>query len=379
MTSFFDLSESKKRNLSIPELHNYAERLEINVYKTSEKSGKNIKKTKQELIDEIDSVYIRNKVEKSIEKKKNNKLSKVQDKHTVKIILYLTSEELDECNLDEEFNKNKFNEKYIEKKFNTKISFGNIIYYDNFYFYNKDKKFVLMPKIRDNYVNIPRIISKNYTNVVHFFDKLNDERMNIGSIELSREDIYVSNKIEIDKSDKLNGINFNYVYSFINNKYYFEIELNYLGQKNVINETFETFKFFPKEDLSLIQLIDFHNKLSVQKFYFSFKIFGPPENDIFIDNWKDDLIIEKYESNKGNITDNNDSSYECNGYTTMYAKFENISFIKNKFTEELNNEETDKCYIVKDKEYLKFKENVFDDFVNNLGIDIINFDLKKKI
>ena len=64
MTSFFDLSESKKRGLSLSELHNYAERLEINIHKNSEKTGKNVRKTKQELIDEIDAVYIKNKIEK---------------------------------------------------------------------------------------------------------------------------------------------------------------------------------------------------------------------------------------------------------------------------------------------------------------------------
>ena len=46
MTSFFDLSESKK-GLSLSELHNYTERLEINIHKNSEKTGKKVRKTKQ--------------------------------------------------------------------------------------------------------------------------------------------------------------------------------------------------------------------------------------------------------------------------------------------------------------------------------------------
>ena len=66
MSNFFDLSESKKKSLSVPELHNYAQRLEIDLYKLSEKSGKNIRKTKQELIDEIDTIYLKNRVEKVI-------------------------------------------------------------------------------------------------------------------------------------------------------------------------------------------------------------------------------------------------------------------------------------------------------------------------
>ena len=38
MSNFFDLSESKKKALSVAELQNYAERLEIDVYKESEKT-----------------------------------------------------------------------------------------------------------------------------------------------------------------------------------------------------------------------------------------------------------------------------------------------------------------------------------------------------
>ena len=38
MTNFFDLSESKKKTLSTAELQNYAERLEIEIYKKSEKT-----------------------------------------------------------------------------------------------------------------------------------------------------------------------------------------------------------------------------------------------------------------------------------------------------------------------------------------------------
>ena len=48
MNSFFDLSKSQKQSLSINELHGYTDRFEINKYKISEKSGKNIKKTKND-------------------------------------------------------------------------------------------------------------------------------------------------------------------------------------------------------------------------------------------------------------------------------------------------------------------------------------------
>lgn len=384
MSNFFDLPESKKKGLSVAELHNYAERLEINVYKVSEKTKKNIKKTKHDLIDEIDAVYLKNKIEKTVEKQSAKKSGKIIGKNKPKIVIYFTEEDLIN---NQELIENRLNKDYLEKKYNLKFNFGSIIYNGKFYLYNKDKSFVLLENIQDNYVKIPRLITKNISNSIQYFSKFKDEKMKIGVIELDRKDDYVNENIEIDKNDKLNGINFNYAYSFLDEKYYFEIELNYLGQKKIINEEFETFKFFPKNDVTLIQLFDFHNKLSLQKFKFSFKIYGPSGN--FIDskssdknlstfwNWQDDIIIEKSSLYEGNKKNNEDSFYECEGYITMYAKFENMKNIKELCSDKLNNEDTDTCYLIRDKEYFKFTEESFDTYIKDIGTDIINFELNK--
>ena len=383
MSNFFDLSESKKKALSVAELQNYAERLEIDVYKESEKTKKKIKKKKQELIDEIDTVYLKNKIEKTVEKQSSKKSGKINSKNKPKIVIYFSEDDFN----NSELMKNKLNKDYLEKKYNLKFDFGFIIFNGNFYFYNKDKSFVLLDNVKDTYVKIPRLITKNMSDSVEYFNKFKDEKMKIGIIELDKKDIYVNENIEIDKNDKLNGINFNYVYSFLDEKYHFQIELNYLGQKNIINEEFETFKFFPKDDVSLIQLFDFHNKLSLQKFKFTFKIYGPPGN--FIDfkssdknlntfwDWKDDIVIEKTNLYKGNKKDNEDSFYECEGYVTMYAKFENIKNIKKLCYDKLNNEDTETCYLIRDKDYFKFNEESFDTYIKDIGTDIINFELHK--
>lgn len=382
MSNFFDLSESKKKSLSTAELHKYAERLEIDVHKISEKTKKNIKKTKQELIEEIDTIYLKNKIEKAVEKKSIKKSSHVSNKHKPKIVLYLTKEESD---LIEE---NFLDIKFIQVTYTINLNYGNILHYDNkFYFFNKDKTFVLLEKISDNFVIIPRIITKNISDSIEYFKNLKDDKIKIGCIQLDKKDIYVSEKIEFDKNDKLNGINFNYTYSFLDEKYYFQVELNYLGQKKIINENFETFKFFPKNDLSLIKLFDFHNKLSLQKFKFTFKIYGPPGNFICLNssdknlstfwNWKDEMIIEKAHIYEGNKKDNEDSFYECEGYITMYSKFENIKNVKELCNDKLYNEELDISYIIRDKDYFKFDQDSFNNCVKDLGVDIIDFKLNK--
>ena len=68
MSNFFELSESKKKSLSISELSNYAQRFNIEVQKISDKTGKKINKKKEELINELNTIYLKNKIQ---EKKKN--------------------------------------------------------------------------------------------------------------------------------------------------------------------------------------------------------------------------------------------------------------------------------------------------------------------
>ena len=99
MSNFFDLSESKKRALSVAELQNYAERLEIDVYKESEKTKKKIKKKKQELIDEIDTVYLKNKIEKTVEKQSSKKSGKISSKNKPKIVIYFSEDDFNNSEL----------------------------------------------------------------------------------------------------------------------------------------------------------------------------------------------------------------------------------------------------------------------------------------
>ena len=389
MSNFFELSESKKKSLTLKEISEQAERLEINIHKKSEKTGKNVKKTKQDLLDEIDSIYIENKIEKISEKNEEKKLIKSENKCKIIIELWLSDTDIDKLSNDKEFKNNMFKIEFIEKTYNVNLGFGSILYYGDFYLINKDKSFILLDKIKDNFVNIPRIITKNLNNPINHFSKLTDERIKIGSIELNNNDDFIFDYFNIDKFTCV-GINFNYVYIFDLEKHLIQIELNYLSQNSKINEKFETFKFFPKKDISSLQLFDFHHKLSNNKFPFIFKIYGPPGHIIhqFIDGktfnknldgfmeWKDNISIEKTEINKGNIEKNIDSFYECSGYTTMYAKFENIKNINKLCFNELNIEDIDISYMIKDKDYLKFSDDSFTKCIEYLGADIIDFNVK---
>ena len=366
MTSFFDLSESKKKGLSVVELHNYAERLEINTFKTSDKTGKNVRKTKQELIDEIDAVYIKNKIEKRENEKKSTKKN---DKCNLKIALRLSNEEFDKVKEND-----IFNEEFLEETYNIKVEFGTILCFNKYYFYNKDNIFVELKFFKNtDYIIIPRSVTKNIDNAVKYFTESSLD-LNIYSIELNNKDNYLLEFIELDKNDKLNGINFNYTYSFKDKKYYMEIELNYLGPKNIFDKSFETFKFFPKENINLIQLIDFHNKLSESQFSFIFKIYGPPDFN-FQPIWTENHLIKNLNIDKGNKKKDDDSSYECELYTTMYSRYKNIKNIKDQYNELLNNNQTEICLMVSDKNFLKFvNNNEFNDTIKELGNDLIDFE-----
>lgn len=365
MTSFFDLSESKKKGLNVSELCEYAERLEINIHKISEKTGKNIKKTKHEIIEELDATYMKNKIDKIIENKDSKKKSsKSNDNKKPKIVLSISDHEFAE-NTKLLSDLQKIN--YVQDKYNLKCEFGNIIFDGNFYFFNEDKTFILLEKIKEDYLKIPRSITKYLNNSVEFFKKLKDKKFKIGCLELNKNDTYIFNYLEADKFN-CSGINFNYTYCFEKEIYKLEIELNYLGQKKVIDERFNTFKFFPKKDISIIQLFDFHNKLSSNQFLFKFKMYGPLKMDLD-PKWTDIYFIKNLI--KGCHKKESDQSYyECEIYATMYSRYLNTLNIKKQYEKELNSSHLDELIIIteKDNEYLLFIDtNEMKEFVEEIG------------
>ena len=374
MTSFFDLSDSKKKNLSIPELHNYAERLEINVYKTSEKTGKKIKKTKNDLIDELDNVQLMNKIQK-MKTNKKTKSSKNNDKYIPNIILWLEDEK--EKFSNQEYKSNMLNYIYVQDKFKIKCNFGSIIYYGDYYLVNKEHEFILLELVDyeitqkdEDYLIIPLEFTKNLNNPIGFFEKLNDIRIHIGKIELNKKHSYVIDKLNLEEEDELNGINFNYTYSFKDNKFNFEIELNYLGHKGIFNNKYPKYCFFPKDNISLIQLIDFHNKLSNHQFLFNFKLYGPPEVDLE-PKWCESLLIKDLNKTFGSKKKEEDSVYDCIVYTTMYSKYKNKETIYEQYKEELNSNDDSISLMLKDNNFLTFiDKDEFKNFIYENG-DII--------
>lgn len=365
MTNFFDLSESKKKGLNVSELCEYAERLEINIYKVSEKTGKNIKKTKHELIDELDATYMKNKIDKIIEKKDSKKKSnKTNDNKKPKIVLSISNNEFVE-NTKLLSDLDKIN--YVQDKYNLKCDYGNIIFDGNFHFFNQDKTFILLEKMKDGYLKIPRSITKYLNNSVDFFKKLKDKKFKIGCLELNKNDTYIFNYLEADKFSSI-GINFNYTYCFEKEIYRLEIELNYLGQKKIIDESFNTFKFFPKKDISIIQLFDFHNKLSSNQFLFEFKMNGPLKMELD-PNWTDVYFIKNLNRNY-HKKESDKSYYECEIYATMYSRYLNTLNIKKQYEKELNSNHLDELIIIneKDNEFLLFIDiNEMEEFLEEIG------------
>lgn len=368
MASFFDLSDSKKKILSLNELHDYAERLEINVHKTSTKTGKEVKKTKNELIEELNEKQFLNKITKVKKDNKKHKIEKNSIKHIPKVLLWIDNEK-DKFN-DEDYKKNMLNSNYLENKYKIKCELGSIVYYGDYYMINKDKEFILLNVIdseitqkMEDYLIIPLEISTHLNNPITFFEKLNDIRFHIGKIELNNKHSYVINKLNLEKDDKLNGINFNYTYSFNDDKFNFEIEFNYLGPKGIFNNNYPKYNFFPKEDISLIRLVDFHNKLSNQQFLFNFKLFGPPEMDI-VPQWCESLLIKDLNKTNGNKEKNEDSIYDCVIYTTMYSKYKNKENIHQQFEEELNSTNEEFSMMLKDSDFLTLiDKNDFNNFI----------------
>ena len=364
MSNFFELNESKKKSLSISELSDYAERFNIDMHKISEKSGKKINKKKEELINELNAVYLKNKIKekKRIEEKvsKSSKLLK-NDLNKPKLIGNYPNENKLFIN-DTNYKTNMLNnQKYIEEKYKIKLEFGNIIYYGDFYIWNNEKFIYIESYEKNNIIHL--IISRNFTKYVNdsikYFENIENKNQEIfiDKIELSINDKYLNN-LDFDVNE-LVGINFNYIYKYTN--YQLEIEMNYMNNKGEIDKKFPTYSFIYDKNISILKIIDFQYKLSMHQFEFSFKLEEKPEFDIN-PQWTSNILVKNKQINFGNSEKNIKSSYQCIIYCNMYDKFKNEEIIKSFLINELNYNQL--LLINNKKEFLIMKDlNNFDEFI----------------
>jgi hypothetical protein len=303
MSNFFELSESKKKSLSISELSNYAQRFNIEVQKISDKTGKKINKKKEELIHELNAVYLKSKIQekKKIEEKveKSSKLKKNELKKPKIIGYYPDEQKLFRC--DENYRKNMLaNKKYIEDKYKIKLEFGNIIYYGDFYIWNNEKFIYIESYEKNNniYLIISREITQYINDSIKYFEVINNiktiqttkniENLIISKIELSPNDNYLS-KLDFDVNE-LVGIYFNYIYK--NGTNLLEIEINYMNTKGEIDKKFPSYCFQTENmEISFLKLVDFQYKLSMHQFEFICKLEAGPEIEIK-PKWTNTILVK---------------------------------------------------------------------------------------
>ena len=376
MSNFFELTDSKKKSLSISELSNYAQRFNIEVQKISDKTGKKINKKKEELINELNTVYLRNKIQ---EKKKNDekvekssKLNKNELKKPKIIGYYPDEKKLFSC--DENYRKNMLaNKKYIEDKYKIKLEFGNIIYYGDFYIWNNEKFIYIESYEKNNviFLIISREITQYINDSIKYFESINNtetikmmknigKELKLSKIELSLNDKYLS-KLDFDVNE-LVGIHFNYVYK--NTTGLIEVEVNYMNVKGEIDKKFPSYCFQTENlEISFLKLVDFQYKLSMHQFEFVCKLEAEPEIEIK-PKWTNTILVKNKKINIGNIEENIKSSYECIVYCNMYEKFKNEEIIQNLLIEEFDYNEL--LLINSKKEFLIMKDfNEFDNFIKN--------------
>ena len=376
MSNFFELSDSKKKSLSFSELSNYAQRFNIEVVKTSEKTGKKINKKKEELVTDLNAVYLKNKIQEKMknEKKiiKSSKLMK-NDIKMPKIIGYYQDEQK-LFNGDENYKKNMLeNKKYIEDKYKIKLDFGNIIYYGDFYIWNNEKFIYIESYEKNNviFLIISREITQYINDSIKYFESINNtetikmmknigKELKLSKIELSLNDKYLS-ILDFDVNE-LVGIHFNYVYK--NTTGLIEVEVNYMNVKGEIDKKFPSYCFqTEKLEISFLKLVDFQYKLSMHQFEFVCKLEADPEIEIK-PKWTNTILVKNKKVIIGNIEENIKSSYECIVYCNMYEKFKNEEIIQNLLIEEFDYNEL--LLINSKKEFLIMKDfNDFDSFITN--------------
>lgn len=387
MEHFFELKDSKKKSLSVQDLQKYAERLEIKVHKISEKSGKEIKKTKQELIDELNSIktnkgkktgtqistHSKSKSKNELQKEVHNKgksiiRQKLIKDNIPKVLVWMPSVKDEFLNEDKKLLNNMLNKEYIEKKLKIKVKLGSILYYGEFYIWNNEK-FVYMNSFLKNNVHhliIPREMSQKIDNSISFFEKIENYENNeffIQKIELGLNDDYLKD-LFFDVAE-LNGIYFNYEY--INDKYEFIVEINYLNSKGEFNDKFPKYTFISNKEINFLRLVDLQNKLSKHQFEFNYSINGLFQS-AFKPTWLSNILIKNENIVLGNFEEKKEFRYECDICCTMYNKYENEENLRLEYIDKLNFDEL----LINFDDLLQFKDkNEFKQFIDNN--DITNF------
>lgn len=403
MSEFIEINAKDLGKKTLSQLCEYCNKYEINPKKISEKSGKEINKSKKEIIDEL--LNLKNDNEKKTIKEENNldntdnldkdnldntdDVNKYQEGCT-RILVYAENFKNKFKKADEDTKKHIMSQEYIEKTFDVKFEFGSFIYFGDYYIINHQNKLVLCDEwcpeqsMDDNiYINIPYEICQKLTCAPTFFGLIGNEhnqkcRKIKTNFECHFDDKIMISELTLDHKDKhiekkFGKINDNkgILFKFYWNEYVCEYQDNKVLIPYLVNDKplgldkgNSFVEITLKKDITFERILEYQQYISTFKYKYPFFKSGPIDNDedpIWSDN------IEVVDVNK-EIKDG-DLNYSCNIICTEYDKYLNLKNVKEQFDSRLKSKDKDhQVYInwsiISKKKTSIDEEQNFSDLIN---------------
>ena len=390
-----DFTTKEMKGVKLHKLQEIAIERGIDTKTTSDKTGKQINKKKEALIEEIqnftrnqnENLRLKNSEEHEELMSKCDETTEYYDDHTPPLFLVWTNKSLPQ---NEDDKKEFLKPENLERKYDIVLSFGSILRFgpqscnfNNEYYvigHNKelfecDQIFTEESTNELEMIIIPRKISNHlkdslsfynllkrstYDEKVHYLKKdisyeytLNDSKIDnvcIGSIELANHDVYLNEQIKgIEKDTQ---IMFDYrmnIYDYVHNLY---VYVPYLGSSNEIidiqeNETYTdaNYGLYGKIKSSVKHFQDINDLLELCKTHknkYIFEKIGPIEGDED-PNWlsESDII------SSSNRQDINDMIYEATLEMTLFQELKTKKMLTDQFSDRLKAKDDTRIIISK--------------------------------
>ena len=356
MTDFISINIKELSKKPVSELFKESEKYGIHTKKISEKSGKQINKTKKEIINE----FILAKREQIIKNHQEiNNLGKSEEENIYQkacpvILVYAENMKKRLRKANQEEKDRILSKEYIEETFDVKFEFGSFIYFGDYYIINHENKLILCDEWHpeqsmddEMYIEIPNEICEKLTCAPSFFGLIGNEhdkksRYFKGNFECHFEERFIISELFINSKDKYfvkkfgkiedtKGIHIKYFWNEYDCEYHLKALIPFIIDGKPLSIDYERNYeeiITLNKDITFERILEYQDYISNIKYKHYFFKSGPVEND------EDPIWSENVEISEINkIEEEGDLNYSCYVTGTTYHIYNDSKNIKEQFKE----------------------------------------------
>ena len=355
MTDFISINIKELSKKPVSELFKESEKYGIHTKKISEKSGKEINKTKKEIINEFTVAKNEEIIKKQEE---NSNLSKSKEENIYQkacsvILVYAENMKKRLKKVTQEEKDRLLSKEYIEETFDVKFEFGSFIYFGDYYIINHENKLILCDEWcpeqsmdDEMYIKIPNEICEKLACAPSFFGLIGNEhdkkcrrfdknfechfedKFIISELFLHSKDNYFLNKFGKIEDNK--GIQIKYFWNEYDCEYHLKAFIPFIIDDKPLSIDYErnSKEIILNKNITFESILEYQDYISNIKYKHYFFKSGPIENDED-PNWSENVEIS--EINK--IEEEGDLNYSCYVTGNTYHIYNDFKNIKEQFKE----------------------------------------------